>query len=268
MPGGDEFGIERGFAEFESEAIPVLKEIGEKKRLPSKEKYDILMNYVALQIVRTPAYRNDFEKSVSKIYDQIGKLSLHVLLQSKEYFDKYVDEMLQRKPHLRKEDFNYEKIYKEYKNITIQAEIDQNYHVKHAIKMIDGLLPYLGSRNWSVLSPIENKQHFITSDNPVVLIWSEPSNFNIPIGYGLRNTDIIFPINKEVVIRGRFESQPKIAHLNFESLAKMNNYIANFSDRYLYSCEREISWYMPDERVGNLAELLIFIKNSNQRTQQ
>lgn len=258
--GGDEFGIEKGFSEFENEAIPILKEISEKKAIPIGEKYDYLISYIALQIVRTPKYRDVFVKNLSNMYSQMGKLTIQFLFQSKERFNQYVEELINRKPHLNKDDFNYEKLLKETKNIDFEADINQNYHIKHALKMSDTLLPHLGNRSWCILLPQESNQYFITSDHPVELTWSDSNHNNRPIGYGLQHTDVIFPVNKSVTILGRFESQPPKVELSFKKVAQINSIIANASTRYLYCCEEEISWFTYNEKVGNLSDLIKFLK--------
>ena len=246
--GDDEFAIEKSFSKFENDAIPVLKEIDEKHSIPCGEQYDLLINYLALQIVRTPKFRDDLEKMLSNFYNQVGKLCLQMILQSKEYFDNYIDEMIRHKPYLCKEQFNYGRLCDVVKNRNIKAVIDNNYHVENSLKTINVLLPCLGNRNWCVLSPMDNRQYFIASDNPVVLIWSNHRNFNSPLGYGLRGTDVIFPINKKIAILGRFEPQPIQVLLDFQNVAKLNNYIANSSVRYLYSCEKEPTFYVPDKK--------------------
>lgn len=263
VEGGDEFGIEKALSEFEGKSIPVLKDLIHNKRIPTNEDYDYLINYIALQIVRTPTFRKNFEESLSNVYDQLGKITLQMLVQSEEVFDKHIDDLIKRKPHLKEEEFDYEKIRRGIENITIKADIEQNYHIKHALRMIDNLLPHLGKRNWSVLLPPPKKQYFITSDNPVVLAWSYAQNFNRPIGYGLDGTDIIFPINKNIALLGRFEFLPAQINLSKIDLAKINNMIANYSDRYLYSCENEVVWYTPDGSIGDLSMLLKFIKEVN-----
>jgi hypothetical protein len=204
--GGDEFGVEKGFSEIEGSSIPVLKEIGKTRCIPSGDKYNILINYLTLQIVRTPKFRTNLQRLYSDIFDQLGKNALKIITGSKESFNKYIDDMIRRKPYLSKEDFDYDKIIKEIEKINIEADIDQNYHVQHSLKTIDTLLPLLGNRNWSIFTPENERLYFITSDNPVVLTWSDSKNYDRPIGFGLKGTDIIFAVNKSVVIIGRFES--------------------------------------------------------------
>lgn len=262
MPEGDEFGVEKGLSQFEGLSIPVLKEIGKSRCIPSGKKYNLLMNYLTLQIVRTPKFRANLERMSSELYDKVGKTGLYIITQSKEYFDKYIDDMLRRKPHLKKTDFDYDKIKDSIKNITIGANIDQNYHVKHSLKTIDTILPLLGKRKWSILTPENNDSYFITSDNPVVLTWSDPKNNDLPLGFGLLGTDVIFPITKSVAIIGRFESNTKKNTLDNERLALINNCFANASKRFLYSCEKEVLWFKPNEKIGNLTELFDFIRGN------
>jgi hypothetical protein len=260
-PGGDEFGIEKAFSEFETLSIPILKEMGETRCIPSGEKYSILINYITLQIIRTPKFRTDYHKMLSSIGDQMHKITLQIITQSKAYFEKYIEDMLARKPHLKKEDFEYEKIKNSIDNVTIEADIDQNYYVEQSIKLTDKLLPLLGNRIWRTFVPKNGNSHFITSDNPVALIWSDQKNYGRPIGYGLEGTDVIFPINKSMVIIGRFNSKRDNFQISDKKLAFINNCIAGVSDRFIYSCKKDILWLQINGKTGGTKEILDYIQH-------
>jgi len=262
LNGGNEFGVERALSDFESLSIPVLKDIGKTKCIPTGEKYNLLINFIALQIVRTPKFRKNTEKIYSNIYNQLGKTTLKLLTQSKEYFDSYLDDLMARKPHLDRDKFDYAMIKEYIDKIEIEADIDRNYHVQHSLNSMDNILPLLGDRNWCVATPENQHSYFITSDNPIALTWFESKNYEKPIGFGLKGTTVIFAINKSVVILGRFELPCNNLIFNEKKVAQINTCIANASDRFLYSCEKSVNWLKPNDEIGNIDQMIKYIKSN------
>lgn len=69
------------------------------------------------------------------------------------------------------------------------------------------ILPLLGEGIWSlIIAPTEGTE-FICSDYPVTINYK--SGRDVPIGFGLRNTEVFFPFSRRAGFYGTFENPLK-----------------------------------------------------------
>lgn len=105
-------------------------------------------------------------------------------------------------------------------------------------------------RKWSLLIIGNPEYYFITSDTPVKLIWNFPNDFDFGPTFGERKSELIFPINKEIVIWGSFDkpsiirksiSKEEIAYLNSIQLIYFKRHIYSSSEKFILNNEKIIS---------------------------
>ena len=95
------------------------------------------------------------------------------------------------------------------------------------------ILSLLAHRSWSLL--ISERVPFLTCDHPVTLDFKDSKRHG-PIGYGLRNTELVFPLNTRQALYGVFEDpQPAVGTVNATSAAVINTRVFESAERQLFS---------------------------------
>jgi hypothetical protein len=74
----------------------------------------------------------------------------------------------------------------------------------------DNLLQLIGRRKWRWLRAAPNSGGFITCDHPVRLFRKKKLSGRAPIGFGLKNTTVLFPISPIVALEGEFEGSTEM----------------------------------------------------------
>jgi len=67
---------------------------------------------------------------------------------------------------------------------------------------MDKALQHLGTRHWTLVTAALDAPDFVTCDHPVAPIFKDP-NRRGPIGYGLSETEVSFPLNNKAGAFGR-----------------------------------------------------------------
>jgi len=88
-----------------------------------------------------------------------------------------------------------------FDNSRYEIEINQEVHIKSELENIGYLVDILYQRNWYLIVSNETIGEFITSDHPVSLI----SLVRLPplygVGYGMKKTEVCFPISKYLAFK-------------------------------------------------------------------
>ena len=82
------------------------------------------------------------------------------------------------------------------------VELAREHHIKLELETFDSILPCLFHRKWLLLQAPAKSSGFITSDHPSCLIWDKPMQGVFPPGLGLRHTELLFPISRELAAVG------------------------------------------------------------------
>lgn len=247
----DPYMLEKTFAEIEGKADRVIKKIitAPQTLTPflSKKELGELLSFVGLFAARTSAVRETYNANTQ----QINKLLMKVVLANKERFISTakkagLDEMTD-KDYFRLKEFHERDEY--------DIKSTQNSILQNLLHTADTVTNCLLSRNW-ILGK-SSKYKFISSDNPVVLSWIEPIYSTRPPGFGLSNTQVILPLTPFLCLVGVFEDIPTgIIELEETDVPSINSIIASRATNYLYSSEEEMSWMMPNKKIGGLKDYL------------
>lgn len=111
-------------------------------------------------------------------------------------------------------------------------------YVNHLLHVVEILLPVLGNRNWVVCDNDRAGEHFIVTDNPVAVTWSDtrPTGFFGP-AFGKPETDVTIPLSSHVALIGRFEDVPETLELSKQGVAAVNNKTLAYSSRFIAACD-------------------------------
>lgn len=116
---------------------------------------------------------------------------------------------------------------------------EYGYNLSLELQAIDNLLPYLFQRTWSLLIASENAGYFICSDYPVsILQETEDGLYLYATGYGLSNTEVILPLNREMAFSGRFNGTSCVIEVDESVVTSINGRTVQLAERQIYSSEK------------------------------
>jgi hypothetical protein len=253
----DAFEIEKGFGNFESVVSPIIKKVRETFELPTGDELNILINFIALQVVRVPSHIHNFDKPLQ----DVAKMSMKMMMSSKDIYESSINQLKKDQPDL-KVNIGYESMKKFVNSEKYNIIIKKNFKLSMMLNSIDTMISLLSSRNWSLWISADPMNNYICSDNPVTLTWSNglprPGLFKGP-GFGMNNTDVIMPLSKNIAMVGKFESNNG-AIANGNVIANINTRVMMFASRHIYSNNESFCWIDKNNRLDYSANYLEELK--------
>jgi hypothetical protein len=214
----------------------IIKEIIETKEMPDEPSYSEFMYYMAFLAVRVPKVW----EHITKQYEDNHKELMIMITRSKDA-SKLLKEL-----NAAGESISSVEEAENIRQFILKGEynvsVDNTYKIKMMIELIEPLPALLGERNWAVIYRTENQtNNFVTSDCPIMLYQSDPSHMMISPGFGLRYTEILFPLSKELALVGTFDDKLKRSKRTRNWIIKECNDITySLSKRFVYSYSEKI----------------------------
>lgn len=220
--------LENALSSFEGKAIGAIRDVVNKRALPSEYQWMLIFNFIALIATRNPKFRASFNKAK----EQTFRLLAQALVSNKEVFDCHAQKAKEAE-HVQG-DANFEEI----KAFVASSRYELEFHPQgnHQVEFsaLDSVLPLIGRRLWSVMLAPADGPEFICSDHPAVLTWK--GGRSGPIGFGLLNTELYFPLSRNVGLYGVFEEpRDSLIHCSPAEVAKFNSRVAENADRQVFS---------------------------------
>jgi len=258
LPETEPDAIEDVFAYVEENAIPIVKEICNRQKIPEGvEDYNWLINYIALLAERTPARR----EVLTQPMEQMTKIMSKMMLATPESFES-IKRRMKADGIEYENNVSYEDLRKFLLEENYKITFDNNTHVNNLLTAIDAIIPPLGDRNWTVAYVPPEVGDFICSDNPVSLHWTtqkERGFWSTP-GHGRMETEVSVPLSSRIMLLGRFEEiPPKVVISSKRNLAILNSHTGMYSDRFIYSRKNDFLWFKRDNSVGNVDDFKRYI---------
>jgi len=221
--------IEQSFAPFEQSAVEAIYKTIASGTFPNDQDCNWILNLLGLIAVRHPQRRGSFNRSREEAMHLWG-LSL---VSDKKTFDHHV-QMARAAGEEIDESVPFEQIKQFVEQRRYRIEFSPGSNLCIELQAFDKLLPILGQRTWSVLIAPEEGPEFICCDDPVTLVWKNRRRG--PVGFGLKKTEVFFPLGRRVGFYGTFEEfLPPVVHLKAGYVATMNKRIAANAERYVFS---------------------------------
>lgn len=251
--------LETTFAEFEGgKFASVLKSVGEQRRLPEDDDdFSYLLSFVALMQARVPRTRDAFTRPIQEITKKMARM----MVSSEARFRDAIDRARSAGEEI-PDSYTYDVAREFIERGEYTIEVNQPYQLKQLLQIQEMVFELLAMRHWSVLVA-EPGAEFVTSDNPVVLAWSDGRGrgFYAP-GFGLPETDVTFPLTKHVAMLGRLEELPTAPLKGSRrTVATINTRTGEAAARFIAYSGADVAWLTPDNEVGGTAELLAFLKS-------
>jgi len=257
---GDAYAVEKGFAQFESDAAQVLRRIGFSKSPPQGDDLLVLVNCVAGFWALVPRIRN----ITSNFVDQIAKRVGQMMVSSPEMYYGILKRMRESGEAVPEGAYDYEGMKHYVQEGNYRADYEQEWHIKQSLDSLDVLIPVLMQRNWSLLIAQKGAGTFVCSDSPVSLTWTKKKTTFRPPGFAHRDTVVTMPLNKEVAILGEFGKPSASISAPRRIIASVNSQTARMAERFIYSSTKDFCWMTGE---GEIADRSRFIKTTAKKAQ-
>lgn len=220
--------IENALAPFEGDAVSAIRRVLDTQEFPCDEDWNLILNLLALIAVRNPQRRNSFNHSRDRTLRMIGEM----LTSDRSLWESHVRKARESGEHIPEVPFEEVRSFIEKGNFSFVFHPEESLRVE--FNALDKVLPLLGERTWSVLVAPPDAPEFICSDHPVTLECKHGRKG--PVGFGLRETEVFFPLGRRIGFYGVYESllQP-VVQCKPLNVAIMNGRVANNAERHVYS---------------------------------
>ena len=249
IPDVDPFIIERELAALEGDVATILKDVLENKKFRGETDLSLLLNFVALQMAKTPAMRETNAKPVVAVADRTMAL---ILKDSETYYSTL--EGARNAGIDISANVSYEKMKWAFDHNRIIASTSQNWDVISSLEMADAALPILHDRNWTLIVPEKENDVFICSDHPVIVYWLDDKIVRRPPGLGLRGTAVFIPLGSNMALRGVFEDAPPSIVVDAKQVASYNVLTLMNSYGQIYSRDESFKAINP---AGDIVQLSV-----------
>jgi len=223
--------IEQALSPVEAKMIEACRRVIQTQSYPNDEDINYLLNLLGLIAVRNPKLRTSFNKAREHTLKIIGQM----LVLDKKAFE-YHMEKARKAGYLNPENNS---TYEDVKRFIDSGEYDFEFspegNLRIELETFDTILPLLGERIWSVFVAPSPGPSFICSDHPVTLVRKD-SRIKGPVGFGLKNTEVFFPLGPSVGLYGTYETPLKeVVELSPTNVARMNRRIMDNAEKHVYS---------------------------------
>jgi Protein of unknown function (DUF4238) len=247
--------FEKALSSFESELAPALQRIVDSRSLKNIDDRALLLNFIALLALRNPRLR----ESIRDFHERVAKVILDFTLATPERWARHVKGATEAGFMHPDADTDYAKAKEFQEKIEFRLELATNRHIQLEMDTFDKILPLFFQRRWWLMKAPQNSGGFVTSDHPVCLMWSDPKErreMRAP-GFGMRRTQVIFPISSRLAVAGAFEIEEDETEIDDWNVAAINGTITAFADRQTYSRDMHFEYVFGAGEAPRKASKLI-----------
>jgi hypothetical protein len=230
--------LETAFGHAEGKLSQALKRIINNRSSQDADDRACLFEFMALLAVKNPRHRENFRQFNEEVTKRINLATATPERWAAEMRRTKIGDAINSEDYAKLRQF----VEAEQYNVTMPT----NLHLALELQALDAVLPFFFQRKWVLFRAPPRQTGFITSDNPLCLMWSDPAqrgDFKGP-GHGRRGTLVIFPISNELAIIGAFEASEEERDASASSIAKINGTIALHADRQIYARDTGFTYQM------------------------
>lgn len=230
--------IEQALSPFEEQAVMAIRNVIESEKFPNEEDCNWILNLLGLIAVHNPQLRKSFNRSREQLIHCIGDL----LVSDKKIWEHHVKKAREFVENIN-DDVSFDNMKQFIEERKYRLEFSPEGNLRVEFHAFDKLLPILGQRTWSVLVAPNDGPEFICSDHPVTLVWKSGKVGSV--GYGLKETEVFFPLGRNIAFYGVFETPLKPAvKLKPDHVAMMNRRVILNAERHVFSAlESFFMWH-------------------------
>ncbi len=229
IEGIDPSVVESALSQFEDQAATALKKLNENYDF-SGETQDLILNLIALIAARSPERREYKQQFEAQIIEHV----MGAIHDSKESWESQ-NEKLREKDSNYKYNVTYEQAKGFFKRKQYTIEGVREHQIQMEMVEANAILPYLFKRNWLLLTSHDQTGPFITTDWPVNLSWKEPDKYRRSPGFGLKSTEVYFPVSQNLALIGEFDGCEGQEEATEQLVAALNTKMLYNLHRQIYS---------------------------------
>jgi hypothetical protein len=234
--------LEKSFGDFEGKASQALKRIISAKSIQDLDDQTCLFELMTLFAIKTPQHR----EGVRQFHEQIAKRILSLATATSEIWASETRRAKAAGAIGPDADEDYETMRGFVDADQYKVTMPTNVHLALELQSIEAVLACFFRRKWMLLRAPPGQTGFITSDNPVCLMWSDPARrveFKGP-GHGRRGTLVIFSVCNELALIGTFEGAEGAKDATAAEIAQINAAIAVHAERQMYARDASFTYQM------------------------
>lgn len=240
LPGVKPDGLESSFSAFETEVAEALRRISTSGKCDGDDRITIL-NLMAMLAVRSPQQRENWRQ----FYEQVAKNVMSLTVATKERWESQ-ERQARAAGYLSEHHISYEDIKKFHEDEQYTVTLKREYQIGMEFEMFETVLPLLAKRNWMHYRTTEERGLFITADRPVVISFNEPEKvpalYRRSPGFGLKNTQVVFPVTKTDLLVGEFEGKEGMEDALPDLVASANTKMLLHAFEQAYMAKRSIPY--------------------------
>jgi hypothetical protein len=163
---------------------------------------------------------------------------MDMIVASKDIYESQIKKLEQETGD--KIDVSYEDMREFHKKKEHTLEIPIHRFVISEIEIFDKILPLFFARKWTFIMSNKEVGEFISSDHPVSLFSIKPNSHN-SVGYGTKDTEVVFPLSRYIAMLGSFnDSCPQFMHADKKIVAIINSRTLSFAKDQIYSGNEDL----------------------------
>lgn len=239
--------LEEEFGKLEMAAVEAIREVARSGVFDGTNK-NYILNLMALLSVRSPQQRENMRDSHARVAQRV----MDLVLESKESWESQIKKMevATGKPSL----VTYEEAKDFHERGEYTIEVARERHIQTEIGLYNTVLQLLGRRKWTLYMVPGDYGEFITTSRPVVLAYIDPEKvpplFRHSPGFGLKNTEVYFPLTKNALLVGRWDGdETTINRVNQPFVGVMNHQMIAHSYGLALSSTRRVLYHDPLMRL-------------------
>jgi len=224
--------LEQALSPFEESAVQAIRNVNKTKTFPTDEGCNYIINLLCLFAVRNPQLRKSLNRS-----RELAIRVIEDLLVSDEKIWAHHLKKAQEAGYVAETSVSFEEYKRSIEEGEYQIEFTPESNLRIEFRTFGKILQILGQRIWSLLVAPSSGPDFICSDHPVALTWKSSGDGG-KIGYGLKNTEVFFPLGPRTGFYGVYEESPgTVVNINPEQVALMNRLVAYNAERHVFSAK-------------------------------
>ena len=220
--------LEKAYSTFEGKVAQAVKNIDKTLAFEGEDRIYVL-NLIALMAVRHPQMRAQWTASQA----QLARIIMSMTLATRERWE-------HAKARMRADGIDvsdtvtYEQMRERLDANRYQIEVPTGQHIRNEMVGVDAILPTLIDRKWHMWVANDHSGPFITCNRPVTLVYKRRESMPLMVrdspGFGMRETQLIFPLTQRLALVGDFESREDgILPATREVAAIINNRMCMFA---------------------------------------
>ncbi len=238
--------LEKALGNFERTVFPVMRQMCKDDCIPPDEDFSYVINFICLLVVHNPTAR----QSMTVARQHSARMIVDLLASNKDRYE-YHNRKARTEGFVVGPDVSFERMREFVKSDRYSIQITTDASLETEFGVFDKVLQLLGHRFWSLMHAGPNVADFVTCDRPATLAFKDQKAHG-PIGFGLRHTEVVFPIDAKHALLGVFEDPlPRYVALCAADIAAFNTRIIRSADRQIY-CRTPVVCVLRD---GEIAEL-------------